>query len=165
MATSMLPLTHLIHAYRAISCFFVCENMSFSSTTGATYPSAYRSRPHTAPTSPRGTIVILSTGDAPSVSSDTIACPHSCSLRLTPTHTSHSVIRSTSRSFPRDRLLPIWMRSSDSNSAPLMPTVRRANCFRSTSSARRVYPSTPTLRTHVQRLLPQNRLTRLAVRQ
>lgn len=119
MATSMLPLTHLTHAYRAINCFFVCENMSFSSTTGATYPSAYRSRPHTTPTSPRGTIVILSTGDAPSVSSDTIACPHSCSLRLTPTHSPHSVIRSTSRSFPRDRLLPIWMRSSDSRMCAL----------------------------------------------
>lgn len=75
----MLRLTHPTHAYRAINCFFVCENMSFSSTTGATYPSAYRSHPHTTPTSPRGTIVILSTGDAPSVSSDTIACPHSCS--------------------------------------------------------------------------------------
>lgn len=96
MATSILPVSTPSHQHRAISCFRVCENMSFSSTTGATYPSAYRSRPLPAPTSPRGTTVILSTGDAPSVSSDTIACPHSCSLRITPPPHRHSVIRSTS---------------------------------------------------------------------
>ena len=142
--------------------------MSRSSTTGATYPSAYASLSPSCPTSPRGITVILSTGDAPSVSSDTSACPHSCNLTITTHSFTHSVIRSTSFSFPRGRLLPIWIRSSDSrmcalwmrkypdasafiaatlisdsSSAPLRPTVRFASCFRSTSSASRVYASRP----------------------